>query len=129
LHQEHLKSVPIGYLVTNVGAAAALIADARHPNVVQAIVSEGGQPNLAIDILPNVTAPTLLIVGGKDQDELDLNKLAASSLKCHKAVINILGATHAFCEPGAFEAVARDAVDWFRRHLVRFSRNSEIGKS
>jgi pimeloyl-ACP methyl ester carboxylesterase len=100
-----------------IGAAAALVAAARRPGAVGAVVSRGGQPDLARDNLPAVTAPTLLIVGGDDEQILGLNRQALALLRCPKEFVVIPGATHLFPEPGALEEVARLATRWFQRHL------------
>ena len=107
----------LGYFGASTGAAAALVAAARHPQVVAAIVSRGGRPDLAADCLPDVQAPTLLIVGGNDDVVITLNDEALTALRCQKQMIVIPGATHLFPEPGALEEVARLASEWFARHL------------
>jgi pimeloyl-ACP methyl ester carboxylesterase len=88
------------------------------PESVTAVVSRGGRPVLALGYLERVTAPTLLIVGGNDGPVVELNELAHRRLRCEKELIVIPGATHLFPEPGALEAVARHAVEWFQRHLA-----------
>jgi putative phosphoribosyl transferase len=80
-------------------------------------VSRGGRPDLAGTALPRVQAPTLLIVGGSDHVVLDLNREAQRHLRCENELVVIPGATHLFEEPGALEAVADSARDWFVRHL------------
>jgi putative phosphoribosyl transferase len=106
-----------GLFGASTGAAAALVAAARNPQLVRAIVSRGGRPDLALDDLPAVTAPTLLIVGGNDQLVLDLNAQALAQLRCTKELKVIPGATHLFPEPGALEEVARLATRWFQAFL------------
>ncbi|MDR3637073.1 MAG: dienelactone hydrolase family protein [Isosphaeraceae bacterium] len=111
------RDLPLGYFGASTGAAAALVAAARNPEPVGAIVSRGGRPDLARDDLPAVAAPTLLIVGGNDEEVLELNREALALLRCPKALTVIPGATHLFPEPGALEEVARLAGDWFVRQL------------
>lgn len=110
----HLK---VGYFGASTGAAAALMAAARIPGSVGAVVSRGGRPDLAGDSLADVAAPTLLIVGGEDETVLDLNRHAMESMHCLKRLEVVPGATHLFEEPGALEEVTRLARDWFGRHL------------
>lgn len=112
------QDLAIGYFGSSTGAAAALIAAARRPDAVAAIVSRGGRPDLADKFLPQVQAPTLLIVGGFDDAVLDLNRRALSLLASEKQMQVIPGATHLFEERGALEDVARLAAEWFRRHLA-----------
>jgi len=104
-----------GYFGASTGAAAALAASVRGP--VDAIVSRGGRPDLAGDWLPEVGAPTLLIVGSLDTQVLELNRQAQSRLRCESRLEVVAGATHLFEEPGALEKVAVLATDWFRRWL------------
>ena len=107
----------IGYFGASTGAAAALRA-ATAPGVeVRAVVSRGGRPDLAADDLPNVRTPTLLIVGEQDEDVLELNERAQELLGGSSRVTIVPGATHLFEEPGALEAVAELARDWFNEHL------------
>jgi putative phosphoribosyl transferase len=109
----------LGYFGASTGAAAALVAAARQPEGVEAVVSRGGRPDLAADCLPRVKAPTLLIVGGNDDVVITLNEEALAMLRCPKQLVIIPGATHLFPEPGALEEVARLASEWFRRPGVR----------
>lgn len=111
------RGLPIGYFGASTGAAAALVAAARRP--VGAIVSRGGRPDLAGPALPQVRAPTLLIVGERDDVVLALNKEALAELGGDKELAIVPGATHLFAEPGALEEVARLAREWFVRHLSR----------
>jgi dienelactone hydrolase len=123
-----LRSAPavaglaIGYFGASTGAAAALIAAAALPQDVAAVVSRGGRPDLAEARLPQVKAPTLLIVGGADDVVLALNRTALALLTCEKALEVVPGATHLFEEPGALERVAALAGAWFLRHLQRPER-------
>ena len=106
-----------GYFGASTGAAAALRAAAREPADTGAVVSRGGRPDLADDALESVAAPTLLIVGSRDGDVLELNRRALERLRCGKELAIVPGATHLFEEPGALERVADLAAAWFLRHL------------
>ena len=108
----------LGYFGASTGAGAALVAAARDPAAVKAVVSRGGRPDLAGVYLAAVQAPTLLIVGGEDDVVIDLNERALRMLRCPKNLIVIPGATHLFEEPGALDEVARLAKEWFVRHLA-----------
>ncbi len=109
----------VGYFGASTGAAAALVAAARSPEAVAAVVSRGGRPDLAGEALERVCAPTLLVVGGADHPVLEMNARAHQRLLCEKRLEVIAGATHLFEEPGALEEVARLARDWFVRFLVQ----------
>jgi dienelactone hydrolase len=111
--------LPVGCFGASTGAAAALIAAAERPSRVAAVVSRGGRPDLARQALPRVTAPTLLIVGGRDTEVIRLNRLAQAFLRGESRLEIVPGASHLFEEPGALEQVAVLARDWFVRHLVR----------
>jgi pimeloyl-ACP methyl ester carboxylesterase len=111
-----VRATSVGYFGASTGAAAALRASAKH-SCVHAIVSRGGRPDLAWDYLDGVTAPTLLVVGGYDNEVLMLNEQALRRLKTRKNLVVIPGATHLFEEPGTLEEVARVATDWFREFL------------
>jgi putative phosphoribosyl transferase len=119
VQQPETHHLPIGYFGASTGAAAALIAAATRPEVVHAVVSRGGRPDLAESILPSVKAPTLLIVGGDDTPVIAMNQHALDRLLTVKKLAIIPGATHLFEEPGTLDAVARLARDWFVQHLVR----------
>lgn len=112
-----VSALPVGYFGASTGAAAALVAAASHADRIRAIVSRGGRPDLAGATLPAVRAPTLLIVGGRDEQVLDLNRQALAELQAEKHLEVIPNATHLFPEPGALEAVAQLALNWFLRHL------------
>ncbi len=112
------RDLKIGYFGASTGAAAALIAAAERPSAVHAIVSRGGRPDLAGNWLEMVRAPTLLIVGGKDETVLELNWSALEKLNVVKQLDVVPGATHLFEEPGALPQVARLARDWFAEHLT-----------
>jgi putative phosphoribosyl transferase len=116
--QSYTRRLRIGYFGASTGAAAALLAAAELPDLVGAIVSRGGRPDLAGPALPRVRAPTLLIVGGNDVQVIQLNEIALAQMVCEKQLVIIPGATHLFEEPGALDEVARLAREWFRRHLV-----------
>jgi putative phosphoribosyl transferase len=116
--QPAAKGLPIGYFGASTGAAAALIAGADDPDIA-AIVSRGGRPDLAMDALARVRAPTLLIVGGEDYEVIRLNQLAFDRLRCAKDLQIVAGATHLFEEPGTLDEVVRLAGDWFLRHVSR----------
>src|SRR4051812_47760333 len=107
----------IGIFGASTGAAAALVAAARRPESVKAIVSRGGRPDLVGDLLVQVRQPTLLIVGGNDPVVLERNRAAMSPLSGDVRLEIIRGASHLFQEPGALELVAQLARDWFTRHL------------
>jgi putative phosphoribosyl transferase len=111
------KHLRIGYFGASTGAAAALAAAAVRPDVVYAIVSRGGRPDMAGAALVHVRAPTLLIVGERDEQVVQLNREALAQLLCVKRLMIVPGATHLFEEPGALDEVARLASDWFQRHL------------
>jgi len=114
------KKLPIGCFGASTGAGAALVAAARRPDRVQAVVSRGGRPDLAGESLPAVRTPTLLIVGGHDHVVIGLNEQAHAHLGSPvKELVIVPGASHLFEEPGTLEEVARLAADWFARHLVR----------
>lgn len=110
--------LPIGYFGGSTGAAAALIAAARRPAQIAAVVSRGGRPDLASASLAVVRAPTLLIVGGADTWVLQINRDAATKLTAPYEVVVVPGATHLFEEPGALDEVARLAGSWFLDHFA-----------
>ena len=112
------RLLPLGYFGASTGAAAALQAAGTGARV-GAVVSRGGRPDLADpDALARVTAPTLLLVGGRDDVVIELNREALGLLRCQKELSIVPGATHLFEEPGTLEVVARQAGDWFIRHLA-----------
>jgi putative phosphoribosyl transferase len=113
------KDLDIGYFGASTGAAAALVAAAKRPDLVHAIVSRGGRPDLAEAYLGDVQAPTLLLVGGLDGEVLTLNRETLYFLGCEKLLEVVPGATHLFEEPGTLEEVARSATRWFSDHLGR----------
>jgi dienelactone hydrolase len=113
------KGLPIGYFGASTGSAAALIAATKRPEVVKAIVSRGGRPDLAGSALSRVYAPTLLIVGGHDFPCIGMNEDALAWLKhaTAKRIDIVPGATHLFTESGTLERVAALACQWFQRYL------------
>lgn len=110
-------NLPLGLFGASTGAAAALVAAAQQPTRVRAVVSRGGRPDLAGPSLDQVRAPTLLIVGGRDEVVLELNRHALDAIRADKRIEIVANATHLFPEPGALEEVARLATAWFKRHL------------
>ena len=112
------QALTLGYFGASTGAAAALQAAAIMKNKIAAVVSRGGRPDLAGAVaLRQVTAPTLLIVGGADYEVIELNKQADALLNCEKKLMLIPGATHLFEEPGTLQQAAHSAADWFVQHL------------
>ena len=111
------KNIVFGYFGASTGAAAALIAAAKLPNEIAAVVSRGGRPDLAADYLPRVVAPTLLLVGGLDTVVIELNRQAMEQMSAEKKLVIIPGATHLFEESGKLEEVAKLSTDWFLRYL------------
>jgi putative phosphoribosyl transferase len=111
------KDMAVGYFGASTGAAAALIAAAKLPEDVRMVVSRGGRPDLALEYLPRVKAPVLLIVGGRDTVVIDLNKEAMKHLRAEKRFEIIPGASHLFEEPGKLEEVARLATAWFSKQF------------
>jgi len=116
--QPETEGLRLGFFGASTGAGAALLAAAQAPQSVGAIVSRGGRPDLARDVLPRVTAPTRLIVGGNDEVVIELNRQAFDLLVCPRQLDIVPGASHLFKEPGALEEVARLAEEWFLRYLT-----------
>jgi len=116
--QPELGGLPIGLFGASTGAAAALAAAAARPDVVGAVVSRGGRPDLAPKALPQVACPTLFLVGARDGEVLQLNRQAAAQLVAPRALKVVPGATHLFEEPGALEQAACLAREWFLQHLA-----------
>lgn len=115
------KQLPLGYFGASTGAAAALQAAAQSPFQPTAIVSRGGRPDLAERWLPEITAPTLLLIGGEDQPVIEMNEQAYRLLLCPKQLTIIPGATHLFEEPGTLEQVAELALRWIQGHVAHSS--------
>ena len=118
-HEPEVGVLPIGYFGASTGAAAALWAAAEPDARVRAVVSRGGRPDLAGDRLEQVTAPTLLIVGGEDHTVMELNREAQRQIRCENDLVVIPGAGHLFEEPGALDEVAHWATGWFVAHLKK----------
>jgi len=112
-----LKGMPLGLFGASTGAAAALMAAARRSDI-RAVVSRGGRPDLAGDALAQVSAPTLLVVGGNDPEVLELNRAARRRMRCVCQLDVVPGATHLFEEQGTLETAAKWARDWFRRYMA-----------
>jgi dienelactone hydrolase len=118
--QPGTDDLAIGYFGASTGAAAALEAAAYfadRPDVVKAVVSRGGRPDLALEALPRVAVPTLLIVGGDDGAVIGMNRQALEEIEAPKELRIVAGATHLFEEPGTLEEVSRVAREWFKRYL------------
>ncbi|MEA2640313.1 MAG: putative phosphoribosyl transferase [Chloroflexota bacterium] len=116
------RSLDIGYFGASTGGGAALVAAAKRPRLVRAVVSRGGRPDLAGSALARVTAPTLLIVGGSDPEVLHLNERARTALTCTTRLEIVPHATHLFEERGTLERVAALATAWFRMYLDSTAR-------
>jgi putative phosphoribosyl transferase len=115
--QTETKGLYYSYFGASTGAAAALIAASAKPQIT-AVVSRGGRPDLAMESLAGVKAPTLLIVGSRDLDVLKLNHKALEKLSAERQLVEVEGATHLFEEPGTMEEVCRLAADWFIKHSI-----------
>jgi putative phosphoribosyl transferase len=113
-----VDALPVGLFGASTGAAAALVAAAKRPETVRAVVSRGGRPDLAGPALAEVKAPTLLIVGARDVTVLELNERARNAMRAPVELRIVPGATHLFEEPGTLEQVAELAADWFGRYLT-----------
>jgi putative phosphoribosyl transferase len=114
---ENISELPLGYFGASTGAASALGAAANLKTIIKAVVSRGGRPDLAIPVLPQVTAATLLLVGSLDGPVIDLNRQAYDVLTATRELTIVTGASHLFEEPGKLEEVARLALDWFIAYL------------
>lgn len=124
--QSDYSEFDIGFFGSSTGAASALKAAASLGNdIVKAVVSRGGRPDLAMDVLSNVESPTLLLVGGLDTQVIELNKKAYDRLECEKELTIIPGASHLFEEEGKLEQVTRHANQWFLKHLYRYQADIE----
>lgn len=121
---DEVRALPLGLFGASTGAAAALVASTFDGANVGAIVSRGGRPDLAGNVLQRVAAPVLLIVGSNDPDVLDLNRGAAERIRAETRVEVVSGATHLFEEPGALDIVAELATSWFVRNLVERVRSA-----
>ncbi len=128
--QPDVRALDIGYFGTSTGAAAALVAASKRADVVHAIVSRGGRPDLAEDVLDEVKAPTLLLVGGLDADVLTLNRESLYFLGCEKLLEVVPDATHLFEEPGTLDRAAHSAAKWFVDHLgTNIQHGDRLGPS
>lgn len=121
--QDEGKTLPLCYFGASTGAAAALMAAGGLPGWIDAVVSRGGRPDLAGKVLPHVTSPTLMLVGGNDRVVEELNRTALQSMQCEKELVIIPGATHLFEEPGTLEQVAALAAKWFGKHCLACKQN------
>jgi putative phosphoribosyl transferase len=110
--------LPVALFGASTGAAGALRAAAELPDHVQLVISRGGRPDLAGDALDRIRTPTVLIVGGRDPQVLDLNKAAAARLRGPVELVVVPGATHLFEEPGALDRVVELALDALNRHMA-----------
>src|SRR5207249_3935575 len=115
--QPETAHLSIGHFGASTGAGAALVAAAQRPDTIRAVVSRGGRPDLAGEALPHVRAPTLLIVGGNDEQVITLNQQALARMHAQTQLVIVPGATHLFEEPGTLDRVATLARDWFLRYL------------
>jgi putative phosphoribosyl transferase len=114
---KNISDLPLGYFGASTGAASALGAAANLKTIIKAIVSRGGRPDLAMADLPQVTAATLLLVGGLDEPVIDLNRQAFDALTATRELTIVPGASHLFEEPGKLNEAAQLASDWFRAYL------------
>jgi dienelactone hydrolase len=119
--QAQTVALPVGLFGASTGGGAALRAAAARPNEIVAVVSRGGRPDLAAGTLPDVKAPTLLIVGGEDRPVIAMNRDAMPHMRGEVKLEIIPGATHLFEEPGALERVAELAADFFEQHVESVS--------
>ncbi|MDY7108614.1 MAG: dienelactone hydrolase family protein [Planctomycetota bacterium] len=115
--RDDVGSLRVGCFGASTGAAAALAAAAELGDTIAAVVSRGGRPDMAIPIMDRVQSPTLLIVGSRDAQVLDLNRQAQQHMRCDNDLAIVEGATHLFEEPGTLEQAAEHAGDWFVRHF------------
>ncbi len=114
---DETSDLRVGLFGASTGGGAALVAGAERPRAIGAVVSRGGRPDLAGPALPDVEAPTLLIVGGDDEPVITMNRQAMGKMRAETRLDIVPGATHLFEEPGALEEVARRAADWFEAYL------------
>ena len=122
---EETSSLAVGYFGASTGAAAALVA-ASEERGITAVVSRGGRPDLAREFLPHVSAPTLLIVGGKDDDVLRVNQDALEAMHCTREIAVVSGASHLFEESGTLEQAAQLATQWFSKYLILPMEPSDV---
>ena len=119
--RDEVRHLPLALLGASTGAAAALIAAAERPQLTRAVISRGGRPDLAGDALPRVKAPTLLIVGGRDEPVIDMNREAKRQMRAQVELMIVPGASHLFEEHGALDEVSRLATEWCQRYLTERS--------
>ena len=112
------RALPVGCFGASSGAGGALVAAAERPESIRAVVSRGGRPDLAGADLPRVQAPTLLLVGSRDEAVVEMNRQAFEQLRCVKELVIVPGASHLFEEPGTLEVVAELAAAWFIRYAT-----------
>lgn len=124
--QPDTRSLPVGLFGASTGGGAALVAAARRPARVGAVVSRGGRPDLAADALPRVEAPTLLLVGERDEPVIELNERARARMHANVRLDIVPRATHLFEEPGTLEQVAALARDWLVNHLLLKPATSSV---
>ena len=124
--QPDTARLPIGYFGASTGAGAALRAATDARLDIRAVVSRGGRPDLAGELLSKVHTPTLLIVGGRDEVVLDLNRRARAAMPCECRIAIVPGATHVFPEPGTLEQAAALARDWFTTYLSRTTQHPPL---
>jgi dienelactone hydrolase len=124
--QEAARDLPLGYFGSGTGSAAALVAAAELDPQIKAVVSRGGRPDLAGEFLPQVQAPTLLIVGGNDTAVAAMNEQARKKLRCQSSLNVVSGASHLFEEPGALEEVAWLASEFFLKSFPAHAREDEV---
>ncbi|EKD53491.1 MAG: hypothetical protein ACD_61C00031G0002 [uncultured bacterium] len=117
LENENLKECSLGYFGASTGSAAALSAAAFWGTKIKAVVTHGGRPDLAMDVLDLIESPTLLIVGGEDKGMISYNRLAYQKLGCIKKLEIVAGATHLFEEDGAMEKLSDLTTLWFTKYL------------
>ena len=115
---ERIRDLPVGCFGASSGAGGALVAAAERPESIKAVVSRGGRPDLAGADLPRVQAPTLLLVGSRDEAVVEMNRQAFEQLRCVKELVIVPGASHLFEEPGTLEVVAELAAAWFVRYAT-----------
>ena len=115
--QKNLPPLKIGYFGSSTGGGAALVAAAEKSDIVKAVVSRGGRPDLAAEFLTLVQSPTLLIVGELDEEVIEMNEAAREKMHCTNQLEIVPGATHLFEEPGTLDTVANLARDWFIKYL------------
>lgn len=124
--QKEYKPLPFGYFGASTGAASALkAAAALGPDMIKAVVSRGGRPDMAAEMLESVKSPTLLLVGGLDTKVIELNQRAFEKMNCKKELTIIPEASHLFEEPGKLELVTRHADKWFLKYLYRYQKSVE----